>query len=283
MNAHAACETVAVEQRTRLYVTLEGYAVEGGFDRPYEPATCYSPTIALGRHFGPGAAEGLWSDYEQVLEFVPQLGFDGIRLSVEWARLEPRRGQFDFEAHERYARVVRYAQSMDLGVTIALVDASWPAWLGLEAWLLPWVVPVVLEHARTVVTHLAEPATGVVVFADPRALVTGGYLEGTVPPWRRGADVEAAMAGAQIDSILAALASDPVVGPRIVTSTRTVSLDVPLAQIARARANSVDCDELYARTLVRGSGPTRAPTGLLVKRDDQWRIEASEGLVDVLR
>jgi beta-glucosidase/6-phospho-beta-glucosidase/beta-galactosidase len=272
-----------VEQRTRLYVTLEGYAVEGGFDRPYEPATCYSPTIALGRHFGPGAADGLWSDYEQVLDFLPQLGFDGVRLSVEWARLEPRRGQFDAEALERYARVVRHAQSMDLGVTIALVDAAGPAWLGLEAWLLPWVVPVVLEHARRVVTHLADQATGVVVFADPRALVTGGYLKGTAPPWRRGADVESAMAAAQIDAILAELASDPVVGPRIVTSTRTLSLDLPVEAFALARANSADCSELYARTLVRGSGPTRAATGLLAKHDDQWRVEASEELLDALR
>ncbi len=264
-------------------MTLEGYAVEGGFDEPYEPATCYSPTIALGRHFGPGAAGGLWSDYEQVLEFVPQLGFDGIRLSVEWARLEPHRGQFDVSALERYAQVVRHAQSLDLGVTVALVDATWPAWLGLEAWLLPWVVPLVLEHARRVVTRLADTSTGVAVFTEAQALVVGGYLEGTVPPWRRGARVDAAMAAAQIDSILAALGADPVVGPRLVTSSRTLSLGQSPGTIASARAAAIGCDELYARTLVRGSGPTRAPAGLLVKRDDRWRVEASEGLLSALR
>ena len=79
----SACETVAVEGRARRYVTLEGYAVEGGLDGPYQPATCYRPTIALGRHAGPGDAEDLWSEYEEVLDLAATLGVDGVRLSVE--------------------------------------------------------------------------------------------------------------------------------------------------------------------------------------------------------
>ena len=107
-----------MERRPRRYVTLEGYAVEGGFDGPYQPATCYVPTIALGRHVGPGDADDLWHDYERVLDLVPALGFDGVRLNVEWARVEPRRGEVDDAALERYAEVARYATSLGLGVTV---------------------------------------------------------------------------------------------------------------------------------------------------------------------
>ena len=98
--------------RARLFVTLEGYAVEGGFDQVGAPATCYSPTIALGRHAGPGAADDLWRHYEKVLDFVPGLGFDGIRLSVEWARIEPRADEVDTAALSRYLEVVRHARSL---------------------------------------------------------------------------------------------------------------------------------------------------------------------------
>ncbi len=76
-------------------MTLEGYAVEGGFDGPGEPATCYSPTIALKRQVGPGGADDLWREYETVLDFVPEMGFDGVRLTIEWARIEPRAGEVD--------------------------------------------------------------------------------------------------------------------------------------------------------------------------------------------
>src|SRR5664280_2508191 len=212
-----ACETDPVERRPRRYVTLEGYAVEGGLDGPYQPSTCFRPTIALGRHVGPGDADDLWHDYEQVLDLVPAMGFDGVRLSVEWARVEPHRGQVDETALERYDEVARYAYSLGLGVTVVIVDGEWPAWLGLEAWLLPWVAPLVVEHASRVVQSI-DAASGVVVFADPASLVNG-FLVSSAPPWRRGAGVDADMSRAQIASITAAIRDDPLVGPKIVAST----------------------------------------------------------------
>jgi beta-glucosidase len=266
-----------MERRPRRYVTLEGYAVEGGFDGPYQPSTCFRPTIALGRHLGPGDADGLWRDYEGVLDLVPTMGFDGVRLSVEWARIQPRRDHVDESALTRYALVASYARSLGLGVTVVIVDAAWPAWLGLEAWLLPWVVPQVIEQARRVVRSL--DANGVVVFANPESLVNG-FLDSSVPPWRRGARVDADLALDQIRTIHAALGDDSVVGPKIVASTRSVRVDQPLEQISSAL--DAECDELYVRSLVRGRGPTSS-AGLLVRRGDVWRVQASEELLEVLR
>jgi hypothetical protein len=266
-----------MERRPRRYVTLEGYAVEGGFDGPYQPSTCFRPTIALGRHDGPGEADDLWSDYERVLDLVPSLGFDGLRMNVEWARIEPHRGQFDDAAFERYDDLARHAKSLGLRVTFVVVDAAWPAWLGLEAWLLPWVVPAVMEQARRVAESPA--ASGIVIFADPQALVNG-FLDSSAPPWRRGARVDASFAEKQLASIETSLREDPVVGPKMVTSTTSVRVDQPIAQITAAL--ETECDEVYVRSLVHGHGPS-ASAGLLVKRDGQWRINASEELLEILR
>jgi len=266
-----------VERRPRRYVTLEGYAVEGGLDGPYQPSTCFRPTIALGRHAGPGEADGLWRDYEQVLDLVPGIGFDGVRLSVEWARIEPHRGQIDDVALARYAEVARHARSLGLWVTVAIVDAAWPAWLGLEAWLLPWVVPRVVEQARRVVENVPA-ADGVVVFADAESLVNG-FLDASAPPWRRGARVDAKMAHDQIDAILASLWDDPVVGPKIVATSAVVRVDRPLADIKAAL--EIPCDELYVRSLLGGHGPS-AGAGLVAKHAEGWRVDAPEELLDVL-
>jgi beta-glucosidase/6-phospho-beta-glucosidase/beta-galactosidase len=266
-----------VERRPRRYVTLEGYAVEGGLDGPYQPSTCYRPTIALGRHEGPGEADALWLGYEQVLDLVPALGFDGVRLNFEWARIEPYRGEIDDAAFERYDDVGQYARSLGLGVTAVVVDAAWPAWLGLEAWLLPWVVPHVLEQARRVAQSPA--VTGVVVFADPESLLNG-FLDSSAPPWRRGARVDVDMARAQIESIMTQLRNDPTVGPKIVATTNCVRIDQPFAQL-RAALNT-DCDEFYVRSLVRGHGPT-ASAGLLVKDESGWRVQTPTELLELLR
>ena len=271
-----------METRARRYVTLEGYAVEGGLDGPYQPVTCYRPTIALGRHAGPGDAVELWREYELVLDLAATLGLDGVRLSVEWARIEPRRGEIDTAALERYAQVARHAASLGLGVTAVIVDAAWPAWLGLEAWLLPWVVPHVIEQARRVVVTL-DSLSGVVIFASPDELVTGGFVESSSPPWRHAARVDASLARKQIDSILATLSADPIVGPKIVATTRTVSLARPPADIARALRDATDVDEVYLRSLVKGRGPTQSPLGLLVKGESGWRVDVPEDLLEALR
>lgn len=252
--------------------------MEGGLDGPYQPSTCFRPTIALGRHPGPGDAAGLWSDYERVLDLVPGLGFDGVRLSVEWSRVEPHRDQVDDDALERYAVVARYARDLDLGVTVVVVDAAWPAWLGLEAWLLPWVVPHVLEQARRVARTI-DAANGIVAFADPDSLVNG-FLDATSPPWRRGARVDAAMARRQVDAISAVLREDPLVGAKIVATSASVRVDQPLALISSALAT--ECDEVYVRSLVRGHGPS-ASAGLLEQRSDGWRVRAPAELLEVFR
>jgi len=267
-----------VQRRPRRYVTLEGYAVEGGFDGPYQPATCFRPTIALGRHAGPGEADGLWHDYEKVLDLVPGMGFDGVRLNVEWARVEPHRGIVDESALERYAEVAQYAQNLGLGVTLAVIDMAWPAWLGLEAWLLPWTVPCILEQARRVAGAIPA-ASGVVVFTEPEVQVNG-FLDSSAPPWRRNARRDAEMAHDQINAVLATLWSDPLVGPKVVATSANVRVDQPMTTL-RTQLET-PCDELHVRSLVRGHGPC-ASAGLLVKRSDGWRVEASDELLEVLR
>jgi len=257
--------------------------VEGGFDRPHEPATCYSPTIALGRHDGPGDAEGLWRDYEQAIDLVPSLGLDGVRLGIEWARVAPRRGVVDDDALVRYAAVAEHARSLGLDVTIALFGDVWPSWTGLEAWLLPWVVPYALEYATRVVGRLDDAATGVIAFSDPHGMVSRGFLDEAAPPWRRGAHADAASARRQIAHVTQLLSDDVVIGPRLVARARTIDLGHTVAEIAAQRHDAATCDELYVHSLVKGRGPTSATVGLLERRAGVWSSAASPELLDALR
>lgn len=266
-----------------VLATLEGYAVEGGFDGSREPATCYSPTIALGRHPGPGAADGLWRDYERVIDLVPELGLDGVRLTVEWARVEPRPGVVDVSALERYAQVARHARALGLHVTVVLVDAVWPSWLGLEAWLLPWVLPRAIEHSTRVVAHLRECVTGVVAVANPSAMIEAGYLTGAAPPWRRGARSDAAAALGHLARMTDALRADPVVGPLLVTSSATIALTSSVSDMAERRRSASDCAEIHVRSLVRGAGPTRSRAALLVHHGDRWSVGEVSPLLAALR
>ena len=265
-----------MSNRPRILATLDGYSVEGGFDRPYEPATCYSPTIALGRHAGPGDADGLWHDYEKVLDLAPGLGIDGVRITTEWARIEPRRNEVSSEALDRYKAVCAYAKSLGLHVSVALVDGVWPAWAGMEAWLLPWVAPYCIENALRVVSHLGDNIDGVVCFSEPEAIVTRGFIEASSPPWRSGASKNAALAIEQIDDITAAISESSVAAKKIVSASCLVELE----QVQSVLSSDVTYQEIYVRSLVRGRGPTASRQGLLSKHNGAWGVSASKELLE---
>ncbi len=262
-------------KRPLVLATLDGYAVEGGYDRAYQPTTCFSPTIALGRHSGPGIADELWSDYEQVLDVAATLGIDGVLLGLEWTRIEPRRDLVNVEALNRYRDVVRYARSKELHVSVSIFGSAWPAWLGLEAWLLPWVAPRAIGHAQRVVADLGDDVDGVVLFTDPKGVVQRGFVDGSAPPWRHGASSDAQRAAQQIAEITRVLQTDAIVAAKLVRCSLTLELDSD--QIGNARARG-DVDELHVRSLVRGSGPSAARNGLIAKHDGAWVVTSPEAL-----
>jgi hypothetical protein len=248
-----------VPTRPRVLASLSAYACEGGLDGRHQPSTCYSPTIALGRHRGPGPADGLWADYEVVLALAHDLGVTGVCLEVSWARLEPRRGRRDESALERYREVISAARRRGLFVGVAAIDAAWPAWLGQEAWLMPWVAPVAVEYARWLAGALA--ADSMSVFAA-RGAMTRGFVEASAgPPWRRGAHADAADAERNLDAIEARVRAG---SPAPWVSSTVLDLDDVSV------APTLDVDEVHVRSLVRGSGPLASAGGLLARRGDRW-------------
>lgn len=248
----------------RILVALSAYASEGGLDGRYQPATCFSPVIALGRRRGPGEAEGLWTNYEAVLDLASEMRLTGVCLEVSWARLEPRRGRRDESALARYAQVVSYAKRRGLFVSVAAIDAAWPAWLGQEAWLMPWVVPVAIEHVTWLASSLE--ADGWCVFASPDALVRGFLSEVAGPPWRRHARDDALSVTKNLEDIDDAVRHASRAN---FASSVNVELDEVTARTAW------DVQEVHVRSLVRGTGPLASSRGLVARRGSEW-VRAGE-------
>ena len=261
-----------MSRHVRTLVSLSAYACEGGLDERYQPATCFSPVIALGRRRGPGAAAGLWSEYEGVLDLAGELGLAGISLEVSWARLEPRRGRRDDAALSRYAEVIAHARRRGLFVNVAAIDAAWPAWLGQEAWLMPWVAPVAVDYVNWLTRGLSADSWS--VFAA-RESMTRGFLDDEAgPPWRRGAREDHESAAANLEVIAHASAASSGVD-------FTTSVDVDLDQLTSA--TGAGAAQVHVRSLVRGSGPLSSPRGLLTRREGEWALAGPEVPAALLR
>ena len=73
------------------------------------PSSTWSRWEALG-HVRAGNRSGVacdwWSNAERDFDLARELGLNQLRLSVDWARVEPEIGRFDDSALERYREMV---------------------------------------------------------------------------------------------------------------------------------------------------------------------------------
>jgi beta-glucosidase len=166
--------------RPRLFgVAVSHYQVEGG-----DPCD-WTDWEAAGKTRGDpcGRACGSWERYEEDAAAAAALGANAFRFSVSWSRVEPRRGEYDEAALERYARFVARLDALGLEPVVTLLHYTHPRWFHAET---PWTstasVEVFARFAARVVRALGPKARCWTILNEPFVLVLGGFLDGQVPP-----------------------------------------------------------------------------------------------------
>ena len=227
-------------------VATSGYQIEGGFNGEGEPHNNWSGWEATGRIERSGLACDFWRHPEEALDRAAAIGCDAFRLSVEWARLEPRPGDFDEAALERYAEIVSLCRARGMAPVVTLHHFTHPWWLGEEFWLRPGSPDVFARHVARVVPALAPHCRHWVTVNEPNIVMLMGWIEGAYPPGRRMAVSDALCV---LDNLLAAhvlaadaiAAVDPVAEVTINTSSSSIyELDRMLLDLLELRAAGID-------------------------------------------
>lgn len=192
-----------------LGATIDGYACEGGYDVPDGPATSFCAAQSLGRCRASRASDTSFRRLCDVVAVLAGLGFGELRITAEWARLEPRPGLRDADALAEYRQVIDAARAHGMHVDVLLCDAVWPSWLGHEPWLSSWAPERFAEHAGFVAGTLGGSVRTVLTLRRPHEVAQLGWVSGARPPFRRRALADAASA---LDGLLLAhqLATDAV-------------------------------------------------------------------------
>jgi beta-glucosidase len=143
----------------------------------------------------PRSADGNgWAtDFADDLQLLSTLGLDTIRITVEWARLEPAPGRIDVERVEHERVVLTAARDAGLAPWLTLHHGSLPGWFAddqggfsdAKARGSSWP-----RHVDRCAEWFEELAAGWVPIEDPIGWALRGFLLGTRPPGRR--DPEAA-------------------------------------------------------------------------------------------
>jgi beta-glucosidase len=130
-----------------------------------------------------GRACDYWNRWAEDHDLLVELGQQGFRLGVEWARLEPSEGTFDDEALAQYVAMVADLQAKGLKVCLTLNHWVLPNWFAeIGGWLHPRAIERWERFVAHVVPALAPHVDLWVTLNEPMVPVLAGYLAGYHPP-----------------------------------------------------------------------------------------------------
>ena len=168
-----------------------GAATSAGGAFGLAPASDWSGWEREGRLPASADGSGLGVDHGSDMELLAGLGLRSVRLTLDWARLEPRPGRWDADAIDRFTEVLRSARKAGLEVWAALVDGPLPGWFSDDAGGFrdddgrrrTWP-----RHVDRVAETFGDLVGVWIPIMTPFDLASDGYLTGRRPPGRRRSD-----------------------------------------------------------------------------------------------
>ncbi len=122
-------------------VANAGFQVEGGFNGKGEPVNNWAILERAGKVEPSGEAVRFWTDYQKHIELAKNIGLNGFRMSIEWARVQPsftikgrEKPPFDDAAVERYAEIIASVMKEGMEPVITLLHFTHPLWLSVDLW-----------------------------------------------------------------------------------------------------------------------------------------------------
>lgn len=166
-------------------VSTAGYQAEG-----YDNTSNWYNWDILGKTVHRNAkGTDFYNRYKEDLDLAKGMGVNGFRFSIEWSRVEPRKGYFDPQAIKYYKNVLKAAKDRGMTPVVTLVHFTYPQWLmdktpnsnntGLEN---PEFIQFYLRYVDRVVQEFGPDVKYWITFNEPNIWVPLSYLTGSTPP-----------------------------------------------------------------------------------------------------
>ena len=166
-------------------------------------------------NLGPTAGNGFYKRWPDDLALLQDLGITDIRLTFDWARLQPKPGDFDSDWSDRFEQMLAASNAIGLRVWATLHDGAEPRWVTNEGGLHDDTVAEKWwpRFAERVADRFGEEIVGWIPFAgiDNQLSATGWRntwttLSGGTTPVVASLDAE------QVDAIANFLDTSDIIG-----------------------------------------------------------------------
>lgn len=157
------------------------YQVEGGIQNNWSEAGLDA-----------GEAVDHYNRYREDFAQAQNLGLDMYRMSVEWARIEPREGAFDAGALAHYRKMIQNLQSRGIQPMVTLWHFTLPQWFEDKGgWKNPDNIRYFERYADRVASALGPDVYYWNTVNEPLVYAFKSHMEGAWPPF--GKDINQAL------------------------------------------------------------------------------------------
>ena len=133
-----------------------------------------------------GRASNHWELYKQDIELMKDLGVGYYRFSVEWSKIEPKKGIINYEALEHYKKLCNKLIDSGLTPVITLHHFTHPIWFErLGAFEKEENINHFIKFSEIVFNYLAELVPIWCTINEPAVFVSQGYFNGVFPPGKK--------------------------------------------------------------------------------------------------
>ncbi|MFH1744903.1 MAG: glycoside hydrolase family 1 protein [bacterium] len=130
-----------------------------------------------------GQACDSYHRYEEDFDLSVELNNNAIRFGLEWARINPREGEWDKKEIEHYIKVLKSAKARNLKVVATIWHWTNPIWFSEKGgWTNRKNIKHFLEYVKVVVENFGEYIDYWITLNEPMIHISNGYLTGKFPP-----------------------------------------------------------------------------------------------------
>ncbi len=124
-----------------------------------------------------------YTRYNQDFDLVKALNHNAHRLSIEWARIEPREGVFDKAAIGHYVEVVKALRVRGIEPMVTLHHFTNPLWFSQSGgWADRRSVKRFLRYVDVMAQALADQVHYWITINEPTVYISHSYMWGVWPP-----------------------------------------------------------------------------------------------------
>lgn len=124
--------------------------------------------------------------YDRDFALAHSLGQNAHRLSIEWSRLEPQVGQFNYQELKHYQQVLSALRARQLEPFVTLWHFTLPQWLAMEGgWQNSRSIDYFCRYVEFVVGNLKGRVKFWLTLNEPEVYLLNGYLKSKWPPFKK--------------------------------------------------------------------------------------------------